>query len=220
MGKKWYEILGICLLFLVLAIVSTYPLIKYFDNGVLLKSTGGHLTWNRSGDQLQLMYWFWLVKENILGLVPFNTNPYEFNMLVSHASTGLTTFPLAFLYILFSPLGKVAAYNCTVVSSYVLTGTFMYLLVLLYSNNRFGALLGALLFTLMPIRISGITGGGMYGYACFLYPLILFFLEKGIRSRSVTYGTAAGLGFIALSMLEPHLLYYMSLFCAHTYQSG
>lgn len=199
---------------LALAVISTYPLIHYFDTGIPYAPFGGVEVWNRSGDQIQLLYWFWLVKENFIGAVPFDTNPYEFNMVVAHATSGLNTIPLAFLYMLFSPLGDVAAYNCTILSSYVLAGVFMYLLVLLYSGSRVGALLGALIFTFAPSRINGFTAGHGYGFLYFCYPLILYFLEKGIRSAKISYGVLSGLGLIGLSMLEPHLIYYICVFLA------
>ena len=212
MVKKWWEILAVFLLMLALAIISTYPLVLYFDTGIPYSPFGGAKVWNRSGDQMQLLYWFWLVKENFTGAIPFNTNPYEFNMVLDHETTGLNTIPLAFLYMLFSPLGDVAAYNCTIICSYVLSGLFMYLLVRLYSGSRTGALLAAIIFTFAPSRISGLAAGHGYGFLYFCYPFILYFLEKGIRSKKVRYGIISSIGLIGLSMLEPHLIYYICVF--------
>lgn len=202
----------VALAMLGLAIISTYPLIRYFDYAIPYAPFGGPLGWNRTGDMLQLLYWFWLVKENFTGTVPFDTNPYEFNMLMAQDSSGLNTIPLAFLYMLFSPLGDVAAYNCTILSSYLLAGVFMYLLARLYSGSRAGALFGAIIFTLAPSRIHGVASGHGYGFLFFLYPFILFFLEKGIRSRKIRYGVLAGIGLLCLAMLEPHLIYYLCVF--------
>ena len=214
MAKKWYEIPAVSALFLVLGLVSTYPSLLHFDTGIPFDSFGGNTTWNRSGDQMQLLYWFWLVKENLLGNVPFDTNPFEFNMGGIQETTGFTTAPLAYLYMLFSPFGEVAAYNCVILSSYVLSGVFMYLLVKLYSGSRAAALLGAIIFTFAPSRINGIAGGNMYGLLFFCYPWILYFLEKGLQSKKIRYSVLSGLGLIFLSMLEAHLLYYICLFLA------
>ncbi len=212
MAKKWWELPGIALLMLALAVISTYPLILHFNTGIPYAPFGGAVTWNRSGDSLQLLYWFWLVKENFTGVIPFDTNPYEFNMLMAHETSGLNTIPLAFLYMLFSPLGDIAAYNCTILSSYVLAGVFMYLLIRLYSGSRAGALLGAIIFTFAPSRINGLAVGHGYGFLFFCYPFILFFLEKGIRSKKLRYGFLSGIGLIGLAMLEPHLIYYLCVF--------
>lgn len=212
MYKKSIENCLVALAMLALAIISTYPLIQYFDQAIPYAPYGGPLGWNRTGDMLQLLYWFWLVKENFIGAVPFDTNPYEFNMLMAHDTSGLNTIPLAFLYMLFSPLGDAAAYNCTILSSYVLAGLFMYLLARLYTSSRAGALLGAIIFTFAPSRIHGVSSGHGYGFLFFLYPFILFFLEKGIRSRKIRYGILASFGLICLAMLEPHLIYYICVF--------
>ncbi len=212
LSGKWWEIPAVCLLMLALAIISTYPLILHFDTAIPYAPFGGPKVWNRSGDQIQLMYWFWLVKENFLGAIPFDSNPFEFNMPVPHPTSGLNTIPLAFFYMIFSPLGDVAAYNCTIFSSYVLAGLFMYLLVREYSGSRTGALLAALIFTFAPSRINGFTAGHGYGFLFFCYPFILYFLEKGIRSRKIRYGIISALGLIFLSMLEPHLIYYICVF--------
>ncbi len=213
MAKKWWEILAVFVALLILAVVSTYPLILHFDTGIPYSPFGGVKVWNRSGDQIQLMYWFWLVKENFLGhVVPFDSNPFEFNMAEPYETSGLNTIPLAFLYMLFSPLGDIFAYNSTIISSYLLSGVFMYLLVRLYSGSRLGALLAALVFTFAPSRIKGFTAGHGYGFLYFCYPFIFYFLEKGIQSRKIRYGLLSSVGLIGLSMLEPHLIYYICVF--------
>ena len=79
MAKRWWEVPAVILLMLGLAMVSTYPLLQYFDTGIPFAPFSDGKVWNRSGDQVQLLYWFWLVKQNFIGAVPFDTNPYEFN---------------------------------------------------------------------------------------------------------------------------------------------
>jgi len=214
MSRKTVEICLVALGMLVLAIISTYPLIQYFDYAIPYAAFGGPLGWNRTGDMLQLLYWFWLVKENFTGAVPFDSNPYEFNMLMAPDSSGLNSIPLAFLYMLFSPLGDAAAYNCTILSSYVLAGVFMYLLARLYSGSRIGALFAAIIFTFAPSRIHGVASGHGYGFLFFLYPFVLYYLETAIRSQKMRYGLLAGIGLICLAMLEPHLIYYLCVFLA------
>ena len=148
-----------------------------------------------------------------LGLVPFYANPYEFNMLGGQTagSDGFTTAPLAFISFLFSPLGDIAAYNCTVISSYVLAGVFMYLLARIITDFKTGALLAAVMFTFIPLRINGLAGGLQFGFVLFCYPMIFYFMEKCIRTQKVFYSILAGLGIMALSFNEPHLIYYFSL---------
>ena len=131
--KKVLETTIVSLIMTGLALISSFPLIKNFTTGIPWSAFRGDLSWSlleRPGDHLQLYYFFWLVKQNILGHVPLNANPYEFNMLGGQTAgnDGFTTAPLAFISFLFSPLGDVTAYNCTIIASYVLAGVFMYLL--------------------------------------------------------------------------------------------
>ncbi len=212
MVKKWREIVVVSLVLLVLALVSTYPLIQYFDTGIPYSPFGGAKVWNRSGDQIQLMYWFWLVKENVLGHIPFDSNPFEFNMVEPYVTSGLNTIPFAFISMLFSPFGDITAYNSTIISSYVLTGLFMYLLLRLYFGSRTGALVGALVFTFAPSRIRGFTAGHSYGFLYFCYPFILYYLEKGMGVKKIRYGLVSAAGLIFLAMVEPHLIYYFCVF--------
>lgn len=216
MARKSFEIFFVILLMTALAVISTYPLIKSFSTeipwAVFRDDVSGSLLY-RPGDHLQLFYFFWLVKENLLGHVPFNSNPYEFNMLdgITAGNDGMTTAPLAFINFMFSPLGDVAAYNCTLISSYVLAGLFMYLLAKMISASKAGSLLAAVMFTFVPIRIIGISGGHQFGFVLFLYPMIFYFMEKCIRTEKIIYSILAGLGIIALSYNEPHLIYYFCL---------
>ncbi len=214
MRIKWLETAGVCLLMVILGLISTYPIINYFDEAIPFGSFHNEINWNRSGDHMQILYWFWLVKENILGHVPFDSNPFEFNMLVDHHRPGINVFPMSLVYALFSPLGIVAAYNCTILSTYVLTGLFMYLLVKQYGSSKTGALFAAVIFTLAPSRMNGLTGGNIYASLFFCFPWTVYFLEKGIRAKKIIYGVLSGCGVLMVSRMEPHLTYYLLLFLA------
>jgi hypothetical protein len=217
--KKYFEIFSVSLIVLALSFISTFPLVKHFNTSIPWASFRGDLKWtlmNHPGDQLQIFYFFWLVKENILGRVPFNSNPYEFNMLggATAGNDGLTTAPLAFISFLCSPLGNTVAYNCTIVSSYIFAGVFMYLLAKLITPSRTAALLAAVIFTFVPLRINGLGGGQQYAFVLFMYPMIFYFLEKCLRETKIRYSILAGLSIVGLSFNEPHLIYYLYMILA------
>lgn len=214
--KKAFEITIVSFIMTGLALISTFPLVKNFTRGIPWSAFRSDIPWtlfNHPGDHLQLYYFFWLVKQNLLGLVPFNANPYEFNMVGGQTAgnDGFTTAPLAFISFLFSPLGDIVAYNCTVITSYILAGVFMYLLARIITDSKTGALLAAVMLTFIPIRINGLAGGNQYAFVLFFYPMIFYFMEKCIRTEKIRYSILAGLGIIALSFNEPHLIYYFSL---------
>lgn len=212
MEDKRRETLAVSLLMLFLGIISTFPLITYFDSGIPWSFIDSALTRNKSGDHLQSYYWLWLLKDNFFGAADFNTNPYEFNMLTPQSTQGLNMIPFSFLYLLFSYFGDIAGYNCLIISSYILAGLFMYKLVRLYSGSVYGALLGAVIFTFAPMRLNGISGGQINGFLFFLFPFIVYFFEQCLRQKRLKYGIYAGIGLFSLSLLEPHLTYYLFVF--------
>jgi len=215
--KKALEIFIVSLIMTGLSFVSTFPLIKNFGSVIpwtAYRADLSRIALNHPGDHLQIVYFFWLVKENLLGRVPLNGNPYEFNMLggLTGGNDGFTTAPLAFISFIFSPFGDIAAYNCTLILSYILAGVFMYLLARMITDLKSAALFLAVIFTFLPLRINSLAGGHQFGFVLFLYPLIFYYLEKCIKTRKMVYSFLAVLGIVALSFNEPHLIYYFFLF--------
>jgi hypothetical protein len=135
-------------------------------------------------------------------------------MSAAHPADELSMYPLYFLHMLFSPLGDIAAYKILVLLSYVLTGLFTYLLVKQYTGSRAGALLGALIYTLVPIRIINMMGGHLNGFIYYLLPAALYFLDRAVLKKNVWSAGVAGLLIFWLSLLEVHLIYYFCLFLA------
>ncbi len=203
------ECLGVSLLLTALAFAATWPLAEHFNSAIPYRTSSEVIALNKPGDSLQLLYWFWLLQDNLFGASAFLHNPYEFNMIAGQPPDGLYMYPLNFLYLLFTPLGDIAAFNAVVICSYILTGLFTYLLVNTYTQCRAGALLAALIYTLVPLRISNLLGGHLNGFVYFLLPAILYSLEMCLRRASMWWGALSGLALLWLSLLEIHLIYYM-----------
>ncbi len=214
MSKRLFEDLAVVLLMGAVAVAATWPLLDHFFFAIPCQTTAGRLYLDRPGDSLQLYYWFWLLRDNLFGASGFMRNPYEFNMTAVSPPGGPYMYPFYFLYLLFTPLGDIGAYNALVLASYVLTGLFTYLLVREYTESRAGALLAALLYTLVPLRIINLMGGHLNGFIYYLIPAILFFFERSVRRRSVVAGILCGLCIFWLSLLEVHLIYYLCVLLA------
>lgn len=215
MKKSSAEIIAVTLLMLAVGVAASWPLADHFFSAIPCRMTAGRLFLNKPGDQLQLLYWFWLLRDNLFGGGPgFMHNPYEFNMTALHPPDGLYMYPLYFLHLLFSPLGDIGAYNVLILLSYVLTGLFTYLLIKQYTGSRAGALLGALVYTLVPIRIINMMGGHLNGFIYYLLPASLYFLDRAVLKKSVVSAGICGLLIFWLSLLEVHLIYYFCLFLA------
>ncbi len=216
MKKAYTEIIAVALLMLAVGVAASWPLADHFFSAIPCRTTAGRLFLNKPGDQLQLLYWFWLLRDNLFGGGGFGFmhNPYEFNMTAVHPPDGLYMYPLYFLHTFFSPLGDIGAYNALILLSYVLTGLFTYLLVKQYTGSRAGALLGALIYTLVPIRIINMMGGHLNGFIYYLLPASLYFLDRAVLKKSVLSAGISGLLIFWLSLLEVHLIYYFCLFLA------
>ncbi len=216
MKKIYVEIAAVTLLMLAVGVVASWPLADHFFSAIPCRTTAGRLFLNKPGDQLQLLYWFWLLRDNLFGGGGFGFmhNPYEFNMSALHPPEGLYMYPLYFLHLLFSPLGDIGAYNVLILLSYVLTGLFTYLLVKQSTGSRAGALLGALIYTLVPIRIINMMGGHLNGFIYYLLPASLYFLDRAVLKKSMVSAGICGLLIFWLSLLEVHLIYYFCLFLA------
>ena len=212
--NKKLNIFIISLIFIVLGIIYTYPLIFHFTNGMPYThyaTQGYEVVPLIAGDYLQLYYKLWLFKDAVCGQTPFFCDPYQFN--ISDVSRFSTQFlPLSFLFLIFSCFGLIFAYNALIILSFVLAGVSMYLLVKFYTRRNFPAFVGGVIFSLVPYRLAQLLGGHPYGFLLFLIPLAIYFLEMAFLKRSIRYSIFSGLCIFSLALMELHLVYYLSLF--------
>lgn len=213
------EAAAVLLLFCVLGLAFTYPLVRDFSSGipyVRFPAPGAEVKRMEPGDTLQLYYWFWLMKDNLTGGSRLFTNPYEFDVtpVLPPQRYGFYQFPLSLLFVGLSPLGGAVAYNGMVILSFGLAACAMYLLVRLYTERRGAALVAALIFALAPFRLGQLLGGHSNGFLFFLVPVTLWCYETGLRRRGVAFGVLAGLCLVSLALTDFHLLYYLVLFSA------
>jgi hypothetical protein len=200
----------VAMLMLALACIYTYPLVLHFDQAIPFARDGdGQIPHKLSGDHLQVYYWFWLLKDNLLGSSELFTNPYEFNMPGGQVPQGVNMFPLSVLYVLLTPLGDVAAYNALVVLSFVLAGLFMFLLLRLWFGSAAAACLGAVVFALSPFRVSQMAGAHLNGFIFFLYPLVFYLVECSLRRQSLWAVIGAAAAILSVVLMEHHLTYYL-----------
>ena len=115
MRKKAIEIILVCLFFLLLAVIDTYPLVRYLDKGMPYfpyPDKGHDISYMVHGDYLQLYYNLWLFKDSLSGNIPFFTNPYEFSVGEGYMPSFNTQFfPMSFFFSVLSPFGNITAYN-------------------------------------------------------------------------------------------------------------
>jgi hypothetical protein len=213
------DLAAVFVLFVLVGLVYTYPLYRYFTSGipyVRFPAPGAEVMRMAPSDSLQLYYWFWLMKDNLVGGSRLFTNPYEFDVtpVLPPQHYGFYQFPLSLLFVLLSPGGGAFAYNSMIVLSFPLAAAAMYLLVRLYTGQRAAAFVAGLIFALAPFRLGQLLGGHSNGFLFFFVPLTLYCYEMGRRGRGALFGALAGLCLASLGLTDVHLLYYLVLFSA------
>ena len=209
------EWLIIGFLYLLVSLFATYPLIRYFTRAipyVFLPDGQAAILPLVSGDHLQIYYWFWLFKDNVLGQSSLFTNPYEFNIAGGHIPHGYAQFPVSILFLLLSVFGNVPAHNLLILLTFAFSGLSLYYLLRLWGLSRPAAFLGGLVYTLAPSRQTQLLSGHINGYVWFLIPLSLYFFEKGYRKQRQGPVILSGICILCLGMVETHLLYFFLLF--------
>ena len=214
-GKAWPAWVGLAVLLTLLALAHTWPLAAHWNRAipyVYHPSPGWELVPEMPGDHLQFYYWSWLFVDNLTGASHFPSNPYEFNTWLNPQGTALyANFPFSLLYLACRPLGALPAYNTVVLLSYLLTGLAAWALGRRLLGSGLAALPLALIYALLPFRVSQALSGHLYGYIAFLLPATLWLLEEGWARRSWLWGALGGLCLLAMGLMEGHLLFYSTL---------
>lgn len=148
--NKLKEHLGIILLYLLLTLILTYPLVFFFNT---------HLAGD-GGDSWVFIWNFWWIKKAIVELRqnPYYTDflfyPYG-HTLVFHCFSpfnGLLSIPLRSFFNLY------ATYNSIFVFSFVMSGFGMYLLVHYLTNNKICSFIGGFIFAFCPAHMGHALG--------------------------------------------------------------
>ncbi|MHB1296498.1 MAG: hypothetical protein ACYC4R_16085 [Anaerolineae bacterium] len=194
--------LGALLVFAVLSLLMTYPLILNLQTAVP-GAPGDNYVW------LEDLWWF---RHSIvdLGVWPESnaTLFYPFGVDLPLTESMLAN------KILIAPMlfwgNEVLAYNALVLLSFVLTGYTSYLLMVYLTHRPLAALVGAAAFTFSPFRMHLVEAGWLPLLATQWLPLVLLYLERTLRERKVRYSLALGL-FVGLSILSSWLYLYVIL---------
>ena len=169
-------------LYAVCAVWATWPAVRHVDDAhYLARPAAGHGE-AAAGDHLQLGWAFWLVGHQLeRGASPV-VDPYSFRPEAKAPPSlqgwilGLPYWPLA------AAVGDVWAYDLIVLFSFVLAGATACWWLRALGLSRSAALVGGVVFCLMPYRVGQSTGH-LLGLISFLLPATLLALE---RRRFVT----------------------------------
>ena len=181
----WRRAPGILLVLIFAILAITWPWVKYFPDNFLRHWDPPFHAWKLE-----------LVARAILAghlLPPYgNTNMYYphsgalfFEAL--HWPQALVAAPLFGLF----HASPVLVYHLILVLFWALSGVCLWMLLLALGTTRRAALMGALMFTIMPYRISYMVEFNMQ--LCFGLPLFFFFMVRYFQRPSIRYACGMAL---------------------------
>ena len=192
------------LLVLIAAVLAvTWPWVKYFPNSFLRH-------WDPPFHAWKLEY----VARAILAghLLPPDGNT---NMYYPHSGTlyfealhwpqALVAAPLFGLF----HASPVLVYHLVLVFFWALAGVCLWMLLLALGATRRAALLGALIFTIMPYRISYMVEFNMQ--LCFGLPLFFFFMVRFFQHPSIRYACGMALAWWLQAVSELYQAVFLLL---------
>ncbi len=163
------------------------------------------------GDQLQLMYHFWLASDMLAGKTPIFNNVYEFNRGEDKDLKKFDPYyaPYSLVFGFFNIFGsRAAAWNLAGLLSIFVTFFSSYWLMLRLTGSRFSAIIAALLATTFPYRWITLLIGSPTGYAISLIPLTVLGLHIAVKDGKWTGGLLAGLAVFFSYCSDLHVVYF------------
>ena len=109
--------------------------------------------------------------------------------------------------------GAIPAYNIQIILGFILSGLFMYWLILRFTLNRMAALISGMIFTLSPYHLAhAFEHLGLSN----MQWMVLFLISLFNVRRKPTYINAiiCGACFAVIGFFDYYYLYYMSIFSA------
>jgi hypothetical protein len=164
----------VLLLFLLLSVYMTRPLVWHFTTAV------PGWTWGDNAEYLWKIWWF---KQTLLrGDSPWFAPHifYPFGFPLSYGETTLANIILA--WPVTNLLGEEAGYNTVAFLSFVLSGFGMYLLVYRLTGRGVAAILSGIAFAYLPFRYHQL-GAHLPLMGSQWTPFFLLYLERFLRTR-------------------------------------
>ena len=158
------------------ALWATWPAIRHVDGHYLARPAAGHGQ-AAAGDHLQLGWGFWLVGHQLGNAGSPLSDPYSFRP-EAEAPPNVQGWLLGGPYWpLRAAFGDVWAYDLLVLLTFVAAGAIGCWWLRALGLSRPAALVGGLVFCLMPYRVGQSTGH-LLGLVAFLLPATLLALER------------------------------------------
>jgi hypothetical protein len=195
------------LLFLILSLFMTYPMVTYLGSGIP--------GWE--GDNLFYIRQLWWVKHSLVDLQtsPF-FDPFAYYPVGYQVANGELTPANTILFLPITAIwGPVVSYNVILIFSFFASAVGAYLWVWHLTSCCSAGLVAGVIFAFLPYRFAHLPGH-MELMSTQWIPLALFALERFIASRQVRWAIASGVS-IALIALSSWYYAYSALLLLPVY---
>ncbi|MDP8248297.1 MAG: hypothetical protein P9M00_09190 [Candidatus Tritonobacter lacicola] len=201
---------AVAALFLFLTCVGTYPLCFHLADAV---SFG-----DRSGDHLAFLWNLWWAKKS---LVDLGTNPYFTEYLFHPRGKSLIFHTLTLPYGIASiPLqvfpggraGLVLGYNLIVMSTFVLSGYFMYFFVWKRTGSMAAGIVSGVIFAFAPFRMWHLNS--LDGLSTFWLPLAAYPMTRMLERGEMKYAVLSAAVFVFTVYTSYLMAVFIMLFLA------
>lgn len=166
------------------------------------------------GDQLQLLYHFWLFSDMLADRTDWFANPYEFNVGSDEGRTHVDAyyFPFSFVYAVFAAVGgRAFGWNAAGFVSLWLTYLATWLLLVRLTRDRVIGGVFALVSIIMPVRWMNLLGGSPTGFGMAWIPFVMLGIDIAVRSRRWSGGALAGIALLFACWTDLHVFYFSAL---------
>lgn len=196
----------------------TWPLPRYAASGIPMAHAGAEsdpVRFMEPGDHLQLLYYFWVFSDMILGETPWMYNPYEFHTGNEEARYEPHSYyaPYSWAFTLVAALGgtRALAYNLSAFLSIWLTLLFTWQLVRRYARSDTLAMIASIMSIALPYRWFALLGGSPTGFGMTWIPLAFWGCDVAIREERLRGGVAAALAVVFAYMSDAHVFFFLVL---------
>ena len=196
----WRELLGVTLLYILLSLVFTFPLILNFNSCVI---------GDMESDVWKHLWGMWWMRLNLCDqcTLPLSTHllnaPYGGALFFIDSLNGVLSIPLQYA------MGMPAVYNCMVLFNFVLAAVGAFLLCRYVCLNSYASFVGGAIYAFSAYMMAYINSGVTEAINIGWIPFFLLFFIRMLRRSSVRDAVCAAVFFSLATMGS----WYYGAFC-------
>ncbi|HAL92213.1 MAG TPA: hypothetical protein DCM68_04220, partial [Verrucomicrobia bacterium] len=189
---------GSVLASLLVFLFLSWPLARFAGTGIPASAQNVEQPpwrYSVSGDHLQLLYHFDLMRDMLHGRIPWFQDPYEFNEGLDEARhrPGSYFFPMSAVYsLLAETLGQAAGWNLVLWISVCFSAFFSWMWLRRFTADSAALCLGTAAILLSPFRWISLFGGSPAGIALMWLPLLAWGVDSAVRKATGWSGIWVG----------------------------